>query len=100
MKNKFKVGAPKGGRVYNLYITFICSGLTKEYKIIRARNGHHYIIHSLRGKNHKRTILVYQLISGVYNVISFEELGREAYFKRFEREQEVVFWIIDITKNT
>jgi hypothetical protein len=86
--------------VYNLYITFICAGLKKEYSIICARNGHHYIVKSLKGQNHKRTILIYQLKSGVYNVIVFEELGREAFFERFEREQDVVFWILDMTKNT
>jgi hypothetical protein len=94
------VGAPCGRKVYNLYITFICAGLTKEYNIICARNGHHYIVRSLRGKNHKRTILIYQLKSGVYNAACFDELGREACFLRFAREQAVVFWILELTRNT
>jgi hypothetical protein len=90
---KSGVGAPVGGRVYNLYITFICSSLRWEYVVKIAKNGHHYFFTSAKGLGHKRVILIYRLRSGTYVMTAYDKMTGRMCQEKFAREQSVVFWL-------
>lgn len=90
------VGAPPSGRVYNLMFTFVSAHLYLEYSIHCARNGHHYIIRSLKGKEHCRLFLIYRINSGTYVCTYFNELERVMTQHKFSRHQDVIFWLIGV----
>jgi hypothetical protein len=90
---KYRVGAPSGGRVYNLYITFICSSLRREYDVKFVKNGRHYFFTSAKGLGHKRVILIYRLRSGTYAMMLYDKISGRMRQEKFAREQSVVFWL-------
>jgi hypothetical protein len=92
-------GAPPGGRVFYLLHTFVSFGLSSDYNIEPARNGHYYYIKSKREREHNRIILVYRLKRGTYVLTLFDYITCEMLYQKFKREQDVVAWLLTDLKN-
>jgi hypothetical protein len=92
--HKASVGAPKGRKVYNFYLTYKCSyKLRGEYVVVCARNGHHYYLKSVKGSSHNRIIIIYRIKSGTYILTFYDVDSRSCYQFKFSREQSIVFWL-------